>query len=51
MKRSHRKAHGLIWLVLLPALLAFVYLAQQNTPLPAPALESAPAPSERGALP
>ena len=27
MKRAHRKAHALIWILLLPAMLVFTYLA------------------------
>ncbi|MFK7732605.1 MAG: hypothetical protein AB8B48_13380 [Pseudomonadales bacterium] len=51
MKQSHRKVHGLAWLLLLPLMIGFVYMAQNSKPPTAPAVSSAPAQSEQGELP
>ncbi len=51
MKRTHRKLHVVIWLVLLPVLLAFVYVAQQSAVDTLPDLGTAPEPSAVGVLP
>lgn len=51
MKNKHRKLHAVIWVLLLPALLAFLYLAQQQLAKPAPPIELAPTPSKVGNLP
>lgn len=51
MKQTHRKVHGLVWLLLFPALLWFVYLAQSNAEVEMPILETAPHASSAGELP
>ncbi|MEM8499345.1 MAG: hypothetical protein AAF542_15080 [Pseudomonadota bacterium] len=51
MKQSHRKVHGLLWLLLLPLMVGFVYMAQDSKPPTLPAVSSAPAQTERGELP
>jgi hypothetical protein len=50
MKRQHRIAHALIWLLLVPLLLCFVFLAQNSASNKAPSIESAPYPSAAGEL-
>lgn len=51
MNRTHRKAHGLTWLVLLPLLMAIIYLAQIGQ-LAAPAVvDDPPRASAAGELP
>lgn len=51
MKKPHRTIHRLAWLLLLPALLGFVYLAQHAVPAEPAAIEAAPYPSAAGELP
>jgi hypothetical protein len=51
MKRSHRTAHRLVWLLLVPLLLCFVFLAQNSEPNKVPLIETAPHPSAVGELP
>ena len=51
MKKPHRSVHRLVWLLLLPALLGFVYVAQQSRPAKAPSIDVAPHPSAAGELP
>ncbi|MFT5573187.1 MAG: hypothetical protein ACI9FR_002120 [Cryomorphaceae bacterium] len=51
MKRKHRTVHRLIWPLLVPLLLVFVFLAQNSKPEPIPLIETAPHPSAVGELP
>ncbi|MBL4671777.1 MAG: hypothetical protein JKX81_05920 [Arenicella sp.] len=51
MKRSHRTVHRILWLLLVPLLLFFVFLAQNSGPNKAPLIEKAPHPSAVGELP
>ena len=51
MKNKHRRLHAVIWVLLLPALLGFLYLAQKQLATPAPTIEQAPTPSQLGELP
>lgn len=51
MKQSHRKVHGFLWLLLLPLMLGFIYMAQNSEPPLVPTIDSAPAQTERGQLP
>lgn len=51
MKRQHRTAHRIIWLMLLPLLLGFVFLAQESKPNKIPLTQTAPFPSAVGELP
>lgn len=51
MKKTHRNAHLIVWLFLLPTLLGFVYFAQQGKPTKAPTVDAAPHPSKAGELP
>ncbi|NND00019.1 MAG: hypothetical protein HKN85_07545 [Gammaproteobacteria bacterium] len=51
MKKAHRTAHRWIWLLLLPALLGFIFTAERAAPGKAPVVETTPYPSEAGELP
>ncbi|MEM7358683.1 MAG: hypothetical protein AAF431_06290 [Pseudomonadota bacterium] len=51
MKKSHRTTHRVIWILLLPLLLGFVYMAQQEEPAKPTTIEQAPSPSAVGELP
>lgn len=51
MKRSHRTAHRILWLMLMPLLLFFVFLAQNSGPTKAPPIGAAPHASAIGELP
>ena len=51
VKQAHRKVHGLVWILLFPALLYFVYLAQSNGQSERPIVETAPHASAAGELP
>ncbi|MFT6387495.1 MAG: hypothetical protein ACJAUP_000866 [Cellvibrionaceae bacterium] len=42
MKRSHRTTHRILWLMLVPLLLFFVFLAQNSGPTKAPLIDAAP---------
>ncbi|MEL7046226.1 MAG: hypothetical protein AAGL66_14620 [Pseudomonadota bacterium] len=50
MKRLHRRAHALIWLLLLPALLFAIYWADSGRLTPPPAVDTSDA-SSAGVLP
>ncbi len=50
MKRSHRRAHALIWMLLLPLLLFTVYWADSRRLDPPPAVDPSDA-SAAGLLP
>jgi hypothetical protein len=56
MNRNHRTAHRILWLLLVPLLLFFVFLAQNSEPNKTPPTEqvphlSGPQPSSVGELP
>jgi len=51
MKKTHRTAHRFIWLLLVPLLLLFVFLAQESRSNKIPLMETAPYPSTAGELP
>jgi hypothetical protein len=51
MKRKHRTVHRLIWPLIVPLMLCFVFLAQHSKSKEVPLIEAAPHPSAVGALP
>ena len=51
MKRSHRTAHRILWLLLVPLLLFFVFLAQNSGSNTATLIEKAPHSKTVGELP
>ncbi len=51
MKRSHRRAHALLWLILIPVLVVAIYQADQNRLAQPPAEAVIPQPSGAGVLP
>jgi hypothetical protein len=51
MKRSHRTVHRLIWPLIIPLLLVFVFMAQHSKPTEIPLIQTAPHASAVGELP
>lgn len=51
MKRSHRRSHAFVWLLLVPALAGFVYYAEVSGVSEAPRNAELNQPSAAGQLP